>query len=99
MNHLEARHNVASLSLACQPRPRDRRNHECNSTRGKIEDLFHRSRIGTTVIDGLGVLASIAEAVPVLGAPVKGSVEALKQIVQYTQARAKRPSPRSLTTD
>jgi hypothetical protein len=51
------------------------------------------------VIDGLGVLASIAEAVPVLGAPVKGSVEALKQIVQYTQVRAKRPSPRSRTTD
>jgi hypothetical protein len=38
------------------------------------------------VIDGLGILVSVAEAVPVLGAPVKGSLEALKQIVQYTQA-------------
>jgi hypothetical protein len=37
------------------------------------------------VADVLGVLASIAEAVPVLGAPVKGSLEALKQIVQYSQ--------------
>jgi hypothetical protein len=36
-------------------------------------------------IDGLGVLASIAEAVPALGAPVKGSVEALKQILQYAR--------------
>jgi hypothetical protein len=34
------------------------------------------------VIDGLGILVSVA----VLGAPVKGSLEALKQIVQYTQA-------------
>jgi hypothetical protein len=39
-------------------------------------------------IDGLGLLASIAEAVPTLGAPVKGSVEALKQILQYAQVRA-----------
>jgi hypothetical protein len=38
-------------------------------------------------IDGLGVLASVAEAVPALGAPVKGSVEALKQILQYAQVR------------
>jgi hypothetical protein len=36
-------------------------------------------------IDGLGLLVSIAEAVPVLGAPVKGSLEALKQILQYAQ--------------
>jgi hypothetical protein len=36
-------------------------------------------------IDGLGVLASVAEAVPALGAPVKGSVEALKQILQYAR--------------
>jgi hypothetical protein len=36
------------------------------------------------VTDVLGVLVSIAEAVPVLGAPVKGSLEALKQIIQYT---------------
>jgi hypothetical protein len=36
-------------------------------------------------IDGLGVLQSVAKAVPVLGAPVEGSIEALKQILQYTQ--------------
>jgi hypothetical protein len=41
-------------------------------------------------IDGLGVLASVAEAVPALGAPVKGSVEALKQILQYAQVRKPR---------
>jgi hypothetical protein len=35
--------------------------------------------------DVLGALVSIAEAVPVLGAPVKGSLEALKQIIQYTK--------------
>jgi hypothetical protein len=39
-------------------------------------------------IDGLGLLVSIAEAVPVLGAPVKGSLEALKQILQYAQVRS-----------
>jgi hypothetical protein len=39
-------------------------------------------------IDGLGLLVSVAEAVPVLGAPVKGSFEALKQILQYAQVRA-----------
>jgi hypothetical protein len=38
-------------------------------------------------IDGLGVLASVAEAVPVLGAHVKCSVDALKQILQYAQVR------------
>jgi hypothetical protein len=38
-------------------------------------------------IDGLGLLALVAEAVPALEAPVKGSVEALKQILQYAQAR------------
>jgi hypothetical protein len=37
------------------------------------------SRLSFTT-DGLGMLVSVAEAVPVLGAPVKGSVEALKQI-------------------
>jgi hypothetical protein len=37
------------------------------------------------IIDGLGMLASVAEAVPVLGSSVKGSVEALKQILQYAQ--------------
>jgi hypothetical protein len=36
-------------------------------------------------IDVLGVLASVAKAVPVLGAPVEGSIEALKQILQYTE--------------
>jgi hypothetical protein len=36
-------------------------------------------------IDVLGVLAAVAKTVPVLGAPVEGSIEALKQILQYTQ--------------
>jgi hypothetical protein len=36
-------------------------------------------------IDVLGVLATVAKAVPVLGAPVEGSIEALKQILQYTE--------------
>jgi hypothetical protein len=36
-------------------------------------------------IDGLAVLQSVAKAVPVLGAPVEGSIEALKQILQYTE--------------
>jgi hypothetical protein len=34
---------------------------------------------------GLGVLMSIADAVPVMGAPFKGSFEALKQIIEYTE--------------
>jgi hypothetical protein len=33
----------------------------------------------------LGVLAEVAKAVPVLGAPIGGSVEALTQIQQYTK--------------
>jgi hypothetical protein len=37
------------------------------------------------LIDGIGVLASVAEAVPLFGAPVKGSMDALKQILQCTQ--------------
>jgi hypothetical protein len=36
-------------------------------------------------IDVLGVLASVAKAVPILGAPFEGSIEALKQILQYTE--------------
>jgi hypothetical protein len=36
-------------------------------------------------IDGLAVLQSVAKAVPVLGAPVEGSIEAVKQIFQYTE--------------
>jgi hypothetical protein len=38
-------------------------------------------------IDGLEILSSIGEAVPLLGAPVKGSAEALKLILEYTQVR------------
>jgi hypothetical protein len=38
-------------------------------------------------IDGLAVLQSVAKAVPVLGAPVEGSIEAVKQILQYTEVR------------
>jgi hypothetical protein len=36
-------------------------------------------------IDVLGVLASLAKATPVLGAPFEGLIEALKQILQYTE--------------
>jgi hypothetical protein len=36
-------------------------------------------------IDGLAVLQSMAKAVPMLGAPVEGSIEAIKQILQYTE--------------
>jgi hypothetical protein len=36
-------------------------------------------------IDGLAVPQSVAKAVPVLGAPVEGSIEAVKQILQYTE--------------
>jgi hypothetical protein len=35
--------------------------------------------------DVFGVLASVAEAVPELEAPIEGSIEALKQILRYTQ--------------
>jgi hypothetical protein len=38
-------------------------------------------------IDGLAVLQSVAKAVPVLGAPVEGSIEAVKHILQYTEVR------------
>jgi hypothetical protein len=46
--------------------------------------MASKSKIGP-VVDGLAVLASVAEAVPVLGAPVKGAVEALKHILEYTE--------------
>jgi hypothetical protein len=36
-------------------------------------------------INGIAVLQSVAKAVPVLGAPVEGSIEAVKQILQYTK--------------
>jgi hypothetical protein len=35
--------------------------------------------------DAFEVLASVAEAIPVLEAPLKGSIEALKEIRQYTE--------------
>jgi hypothetical protein len=35
--------------------------------------------------DVFGVLASIAEAIPELRAPIEGSIEALKQILKYTK--------------
>jgi hypothetical protein len=38
-------------------------------------------------IGGLGILASIAEAVPLLGAPVKGTLEALQQVLEYSEVR------------
>jgi hypothetical protein len=34
--------------------------------------------------DIFGVLASVAKAVPILAAPIEVSIEALKQILQYT---------------
>jgi hypothetical protein len=36
-------------------------------------------------IDVLGLLAAVAKTVPVLGAPVEGSIEALKQILEYAE--------------
>jgi hypothetical protein len=41
--------------------------------------------------DVFTALVSIPEAVPVLGGPVKASLEALKQIVQYTQVSSELP--------
>jgi hypothetical protein len=35
-------------------------------------------------MDVLGVLTSVAKAVPVLEAPFEGLIEALRQILQYT---------------
>jgi hypothetical protein len=37
------------------------------------------------IMNGLGVLALMAEAVPIFGAPVKASAEALKQIMHYAE--------------
>jgi hypothetical protein len=39
----------------------------------------------TAWIEGLEVLSSVAAAVPVLGAPIAGSVEAVQQILEYTE--------------
>jgi hypothetical protein len=39
------------------------------------------------VIDVLKVLVPIAKAVPILGAPVEGSLEALSKILEFAQAR------------
>jgi hypothetical protein len=38
-------------------------------------------------IDILNVLVPIAKAVPILGAPVEGSLEALSRILEFAQAR------------
>jgi hypothetical protein len=38
-------------------------------------------------IDILKVLVPIAKAVPILGAPVEGSLEALSKILEFAQAR------------
>jgi hypothetical protein len=35
--------------------------------------------------DVYGVLASVAKAIPELRAPVEGSIDALKQILRYTE--------------
>jgi hypothetical protein len=52
----------------------------------------HRARAAVGVAEttddmlgDFGVLMSVAKAVPVLGAPVEASIEAIKQIVQYNQ--------------
>jgi hypothetical protein len=37
------------------------------------------------LIDGLEVLVPVAKAVPVLGAPVEGALEAVKQILKYAE--------------
>jgi hypothetical protein len=42
------------------------------------------------MIDGLAVLGSVAEVVPVLGASVKGAVEALKHILEYTEVAVRK---------
>jgi hypothetical protein len=39
------------------------------------------------VIDILNVLVPIAKAVPILGAPVEGSLEALSKILEFAQVR------------
>jgi hypothetical protein len=40
------------------------------------------------LIDGLEVLVPVAKAVPVLGAPVEGALEAVKQILKYAEVSA-----------
>jgi hypothetical protein len=40
------------------------------------------------LIRGLEILVPIAKAVPVLGAPVEGSLEAAIKIMQYAEVRA-----------
>jgi hypothetical protein len=37
------------------------------------------------LIDGLEVLVPVAKAVPVLGAPVEGALEAVKKILKYAE--------------
>jgi hypothetical protein len=39
-------------------------------------------------IDILKVLVPIAKAVPILGAPVEGSLEALSKILEFAQVRS-----------
>jgi hypothetical protein len=41
----------------------------------------------TTATELLDIMIPIAEAVPVLGTPVKGALEATSKIVRYAQAR------------
>jgi hypothetical protein len=55
-----------------------------------VQDTLQRIKMANKTglspwIDGLAVLQSVAKAVPVLGAPVEGSIEAVKQILQYTE--------------
>jgi hypothetical protein len=49
-------------------------------------------------IDILNVLVPIAKAVPILGAPVEGSLEALSKILEFTQVRHGSAYPASLSS-
>jgi hypothetical protein len=37
------------------------------------------------LVDALGVLAAVAKTFPILGSTVEGSLDALKQIIQYSE--------------
>jgi hypothetical protein len=43
------------------------------------------------LIDGLEVLVPVAKAVPVLGAPVEGALEAVKKILKYAEVSTSDP--------
>jgi hypothetical protein len=49
-------------------------------------------------IDLLKVLVPIAKAIPILGAPLEGSLEALSKILEFAQARHLPPDKTSLSS-